>query len=151
MATDFQIRTYDPKRIIASFGETVISGYADGTFLTITRSGNLFDKRKGSDGSVDRINMNARDFAIELTLMQTSPTNDSLSTTANLDLELNNGVKPFVIKDLNGTTLFQTQAAWIEKDPDDEMGDSLGTRAWTFATGIATKFTGGNLTSLGTI
>lgn len=145
MATDLNVRTYDPKFIIATFGEVLFTGYADGTFITITRNGNLFDKRKGADGSVDRINMNASDFEVVITLMQTSLTNDGLSALALLDRVSNLGVKPLTITDLNGTTLFFARQAWIQADPNDEDGDTLGNREWTFGTGPAEKFTGGNL------
>ncbi len=145
MATDLVVRTYDPKLIIINFGEVIFTSFADGTFVTVTRNGNLFDKRKGADGSVDRINRNASDFEVAITLMQTSITNDLLSALALIDRTTNAGKRPLIIKDLNGTTLFFASQAWIQADPNDEEGDSLGTREWMFATGYAEKFTGGNL------
>lgn len=142
---DPNVRTYDPKKVIITFGSILFSGFADGSVVTITRSGNLFDKRKGADGSVDRINMNSNDFEVQVNLMQTSVTNDLLSAVAAADLLANTGINPLTVKDLSGTTLFFAAQAWIQKDPDDEFGDSLGTRQWTFGTGVASKFTGGNI------
>jgi len=143
--TDPAVRTYDPKKVIITFGAVLFSGYADGSIVTITRNGNLFDKRKGADGSVDRINMNSNDYEVQINLMQSSITNDLLSAIAIADLLANTGINPLTVKDLSGTTLFFAAQAWIQKDPDDEFGDSLGARQWTLATGIASKFTGGNL------
>lgn len=145
MPAFLDVKTYDPKNVIITFGPNIISGYAEGSFVTITRGGNLFEKRQGSDGSVDRINKNTRHYEVTITLMQTSPTNDILSAIALLDITTNTGKLPLTIKDVNGTTTFFAKQAWIQKDPDDEDGDSLGSREWVLATGIADKFTGGNI------
>lgn len=138
------VRTFDPKKVIITFGITVLTGYAEGTFVKISRSGDAFEKRKGSDGSVDRINKNAFDFKVSVTLMQTAPVNALLSALLAADQISNVGVLPLVVKDLNGVTLFTAAQAWIAKDPDTEFGDSLGNREWTFDTGAAAKLDGGN-------
>jgi len=145
MAADANVRTYDPKKVVVTWGAIIFSGFADGTFVQVARNGDVFEKRRGSDGSVDRINKNADDYSVTLTLMQTSITNDLLSSAMIADQLSNLGVFPLVVKDLRGTTLFFAAQAWIAKDPDDEHTDSLGNREWKIDTGIATKFTGGNL------
>ena len=145
MATNLAVLTYDPKKTVVTWGGVIVTGFADGSFISMTRSGDVFEKRKGADGSVDRINKNANDFTVQLTIMQTSPTNDALSALLLVDQSLNTSVLPLTVKDLSGTTLFFAPQAWIQKDPDDEFSDSLGSRQWTFATGIASKYTGGNL------
>lgn len=142
---DVNVRTYDPKRVVIAFGAIIFSGFADGTFITIAGNGDKFEKRKGSDGSVDRINKNSNDYSVTTTLMQSSLTNDALSAALIVDQLDNSGKAPLSVKDLNGTSLFFAAQAWIAKDPDDEEGDSLGNREWRIDTGIADKFTGGNL------
>ncbi len=89
--------------------------------------------------------MNASDFEVIVTLMQTSLTNDALSALVLTDRVSNTGIRPLTITDLNGTTLFFARQAWVQADPNDEDADSLGSREWTFGTGPAEKFTGGNL------
>jgi hypothetical protein len=145
MAADPNVRTYDPKLVIITFGPVIITGYAEGTFVTITQNGESFEKVRGSDGGVDRVNKNSADYAVAVTLRQTSLTNDALSVIAAADRLDNSGKKPLTVKDLNGTSLFFAEQAWIGKEPDDENSDSLGSREWRFDTGIASKFTGGNL------
>lgn len=139
------MRTYDPKLIVITFGAIIFTGFAEGTFVQVTRSGDIFEKQKGADGSIDRINKNAFDFRVTATLKQTSLTNDLLSAAMTADMLTNLGALPFLIKDLKGTTLFFAPQAWIAKDPDDEYGDSLGSREWQFDTGVAEKFTGGSI------
>lgn len=138
------VRTYDPKKVIITFGAVVLTGYAEGTFVTIARSGDLFEKTKGADGGVDRVNKNAFDYAVTATIRQTSPTNAVLSAIAAADQISNAGVLPLVVRDLNGTTLFTAAQAWIAKDPDDEFSDTISDREWRFDTGPAAKLTGGN-------
>ena len=145
MARDTQVRTYDPKQVVIVFGAVIFTGFAEGSFITITRSGDLFEKKKGSDGSVNRTNKNSFDFSVNATLQQTSITNDALSLIVQQDILSNNGIKPLTVKDLSGTTLFFAEQAWIKKDPDDEEADVAGSREWQFDTGYADKFTGGNL------
>jgi hypothetical protein len=146
MARDTNVRTFDPNKVIITWGPIIMTGFAEGTFMNITRSkGNLFDKSTGADGSVDRINKNATDFTITVTLKQTSLSNDLLSAAFLLDISLNTGKFPFVVKDLLGTTTFFAAQAWISKDPDPDFADALSTRAWTFDTGPGTNVHGGNI------
>ena len=145
MAADPIVRTYDPKLIVMAFGGVLITGYAAGTFVQVARNGDSFEKVKGADGGVDRVNRNASDFAVTITIKQTSITNDLLSAIFEQDRLTNTGKLPLTIKDLNGTALFSAPQAWIGKDPDDEYGESMSNRQWRFDTGIAAKFTGGNI------
>ena len=139
------VRTYDPKLVIVTFGAIPITGFAEGTFVSIAGNGDRFEKSKGADGTVDRVNKNANDYAVTITIKQTSLTNDLLSAVLNADLLSNTGKFPLTIKDLNGTALFFAPQAWIAKDPDDEYSDTLSSREWRIDTGPGTKFTGGNI------
>lgn len=141
---DLSVRSYDPKQIVIAFGPTVITGYAEGTFVKVARNGNAFEKSRGADGSVDRTNKNALDFTVTITLKQTSPVNAILSGLLLADQISNAGLLPLTIKDLGGATLFSAAQAYIAKDPDQEFGDSLSSREWTFETGIAANLIGGN-------
>lgn len=141
---DLTLRSYDPKDIKISFGATKLVGFAEGTFVKITRNGAAFEKSRGADGSVDRVNKNALDFTVTVTLKQTSPVNAILSGYMLADQVKNAGVLPLTIQDMGGATLFTAAQAYIAKDPDQEFGDSLSSREWTFETGIAANLVGGN-------
>ena len=141
---DLTVRTYDPAKIIVTFGPVIFTGYADGTFISVERNGNLFDKVRGADGGVDRVNRNAFDFGVTATLKQTSPTNDALSALVVADSLSNAGILPLMVKDLLGNTLFAAPQAWIAKEPTMENGKDLGNREWLFETGPAANFIGGN-------
>lgn len=138
------VATYDPARVTMSIGGVPVSGYAEGTFINVTRDGDAFTKKRGSAGDVERTNTNVFDFSIELTLMQTASFNAVLSAMLNTDQVTNGGVTNILIKDLNGTTLMDFPQAWIRKDADGSFGNDTTARTWTFDTGRAAGVLGGN-------
>lgn len=138
------VKTFDPKMVVITFGAIPISGYAEGTFVSVSRSGDAFAKSKGAGGDVERINRNQGDFEVTVTLQQTAAVNAELSAVLAADQVTNAGVFPLTIKDLLGNTLFFAPQAWIKKDPDWEDGDDLNSRAWVFDTGISANLVGGN-------
>jgi len=145
MTPDTKVRTYDPKFITMSFGPVIFSGFMDGSFVTIAKDGNNFDKKKGADGGTDRVNKNNNDYAVTFMLKQTSLTNDALSAVMIADQLDNSGIFPLIVKDLRGTTFFFAKSAWIAKDPDWDLSEEITGREWLLHTGIAEKFTGGNV------
>jgi hypothetical protein len=141
---DIGVKTYDPKMVVITFGAVPISGYAEGTFVRVNRSGDAFSKSKGAGGDIERVNRNQGDFEVSITLQQTSSSNTELSAILAADQATNAGVFPLTIKDMLGNTLFFAPQAWIRKDPEWEDGDDLNSREWTFDTGIAGNLVGGN-------
>lgn len=141
---DLTVRTYDPNQIIVTFMGVPLTGFAEGSFVKIKRNGDAFTKSKGADGSVDRVNNNAFDFEVGLTLKQTSPMNEYLSGLLAADQLSNAGTGPMTIMDNNGVTLFAAGQAWVKKDPDVEFSDKMSDREWTFDTGAAALLVGGN-------
>src|SRR5574344_200375 len=114
------VKTFDPKMVVITFGNITLSGYAEGTFVRVNRSGDAFAKSKGAGGDVERINRNQGDFEVSVTLQQTSSTNTELSAILAADQVTNAGVMPLTVKDLLGQTMFFAPQAWIRKDPEWE-------------------------------
>ena len=141
---DSTIRTYDPAEVQVIIGAVIGYGYADGTFIKIVRDGNAFEKKRGADGTIDRVNKNATDFSVEFTIKRTSPLNAILAGLLVADQASNAGVFPLTIKDGSGNSLFEAPQAWIEKDPDQEYSDSLGNNTWKFSTGPGVNLIAGN-------
>ena len=88
------VRTFDPKMVVITFGTTPISGYAEGTFVRVKRSGDAFTKSKGAGGDVERVNRNQGDFEVGITLQQTAPVNTELSAVLAADQVTDAGVFP---------------------------------------------------------
>lgn len=138
-------KTYDPGLVIVTFGSTIITGYADGTFVKASRNEDAFKTYVGADGTPARSRSRNRSGSIEITLSQTSPSNDALSASVLADELLGTGVSPCSIRDLNGTTLVVAPEAWVRKPADIEEGKEIGPRTWTIDTGRMEMLVGGNL------
>jgi len=52
------VRTFDPAQVVILLGGAPMSGFADGTFITIERETDTFQKESGADGVISRIKMN---------------------------------------------------------------------------------------------
>lgn len=144
MATDNKVRTFNPKKVIVTFGTHTVTAYLDGEFINVKRNGALFESRRGADGSKDRINKNANDFVVEITVLQTSITNDVFTEYSLADQASNSGILPLTITDLSGTTQFYAAEAWISEDPEMSDGNTLGERKWTLETGPGVLLHGSN-------
>lgn len=146
MGADLNVRTFDPKLVIVTFGTVIMSGYADGTFVSIEPGGPAFEMQQGADGSINRTNKNMNHYIVTVTLQQTSITNDALSVIHNADKLLNTGKLPLNVEDIGGTSVFFAGVAWIEGDPTQDDADTAGSREWKIQTGLAANVIGGNLT-----
>jgi len=138
------VRTYDPKQVAISIGGYPISGFADGTFIRVERDEAAFTKKVGCDGETSRAKTNNRAGTVTLTLMQTSSSNDALSSIALLDETSNAGVVPVLISDLSGRSTFFSANGWIEGPVAAEYGKELGEIEWKIAVADLDVFIGGN-------
>lgn len=139
------IKSYDPKKVIITVGGAPMSGFADGTFVTVSRLNDSFVSHAGADGEVSRAKSNDRRGEMTLTLAQTSLSNDVLSGIYNLDERANRGVVAISIKDLSGTTVFFSGSGWIRKPPDAPFGKEIDNREWVFDLADMDVFIGGVL------
>lgn len=137
-------KTYSPADVQVSIAGNPLQMFADGTFINITPDEDLFTKVTGADGITSRSKSSNRSFRVEVTLQQTSPSNDILSNYAALDEISNGGVFPIQIKDNLGRTLFSAPEAWVARFPDQEFSKEISNRGWMIDTGRADVFIGGN-------
>ena len=145
MPSDKITKTYDPDKVIITFGGIPIGGYADGSFAKITANSDLFTTKVGADGEIARTRKHNGTYGIDITLMQTSPSNSHLTVIENIDRATGMGIRPLSITDLSGGSLHFWPEAWISKDPDADYGAEVGDRAWHFETGqVATNLINGD-------
>jgi len=137
------VKTYDPKGVVVTVGGIPISGYADGTFINISRQNDAYSSVAGADGEVSRAKSNDKRGELVLTLLQTSLSNDVLSGIAQLDERSNSGVVPIMVKDMSGLTTFFSGSGWIRKVPDSEFGKEISNREWAFELAEMDVFVGG--------
>lgn len=140
-------RTFDPKKVIVTFGGAQISGYADGTFISIERNSDTFETVSGADGAVSRAKINDKTGTLTLTLKQTSPSNAILSALHKVDEDTGNGVVPCTIKDLSGDTEHISAFAWVQKPATWEAGKTINNTPWVIALAEYEPNIGGNFPS----
>jgi hypothetical protein len=136
------ILTYDPKLVNATLGGIVILGYADGKFIEIERNTDTFELTVGASGETARTQSNNRGAKATFTLLQSSISNDNLSSLAQLDELTAAGVGAFSVGD-SGTTYVHAPNAWIKKFPKIERGKELSTVEWVIECDSLDVFAGG--------
>jgi hypothetical protein len=121
-----------------------LSGFADGTFLSISKANPVYTTRESSDGAISRTYKNSQVYNLSLTLHQASESNQILSYMSKLDELTQMGKFPFLVKDNLGSTLFFSLTSWIETMPDSSFSTSIETREWVIKCSQATFNLGGN-------
>lgn len=140
--------TYDPKMVITTFKGVIITGYADGTFLTVERTADMFSQVVGAQGETSRAKSNNRSGTAKLHLKQTSPSNDVLSAIALLDENGGLGVGPFMVRDTLGTTLIMSPQAYLKKYAHAEYSKDIVNREWFIYLTDVNVYVGGNIPTL---
>jgi hypothetical protein len=126
------IGTFDVNKFIVVFGAFSIEGYAKDSMIDVAFKENRINSDQGVDGEVTRVITGKKLATITIKLMQSSLSNDMLSSIFNADT-LGNIPLPLIIKDLKGTTVFSAVAAWIEKYSDCTFGSDAQIREWSIA------------------
>ena len=137
------VKNYDPAEVTMIIGGHIISGYADGTFLSIARNNDAFTRVAGADGEGTRAKSNDRSGTFTFTLMQSSQSNDILSGFASADDINNGGTFPVLIKDGNGTSRYAGEICWVQKVADSAFGKEAESREWIVETNELVPFVGG--------
>ena len=137
MASDSLLGNYSPESmvIIISKGDFVhtVNGYADGTFLNISRITPASELYVGSGLDTGRVKRRNKASTITLTLMQHATTNAVLQALQRADEEDdvgNNWVFSITIKDLSGTGAWSSNQAFIATNPDTTFSNTTETRDW---------------------
>ena len=140
------LRTYDPSQVIIVFSGIPISGFADGSFLTVEQNEDSFVLQVGTDGEGTRSKTNNRSGRVTFTLMQSSLANDLLQAQHTLDLlsPSGDGIGPLLIKDNSGRSLFSAEKAWIVRAPTGEFGREATSREWIVESDDLNQSHGGN-------
>lgn len=139
-------KVYNPKEVVIVFGPIIVTGFADGTFLSVDFNEDAYSLQVGTDGEGTRSRTNNESATVTFTTMQSSDTNDLLSALHQVDKNTpgGDGIVPLLIKDLQGSSLYAAETAWIKKAPTSEFGREAGPREWTIETDKLVAFIGSN-------
>lgn len=113
--------TYNPKQVLISLGAHAVTGYSDGTFVSIEASGDGITKKTGCDGEVVR-SIDPDDSAkMTLTVLQSSSSVAFAQAQYDKDRATGEGTFPVMVKDLKGGLLFSAADGWVVKPPTREF------------------------------
>ena len=135
--SDSLLGNYSPESmvIVISKGDFVhtINGYADGTFLNISRITPASELYIGADLSAARVKRRNKASTITLTLMQHAASNAVMQALQRADEDDDTGSKwvfSITIKDLSGTGVWSSNQAFIATNPDTSFSTTTETRDW---------------------
>lgn len=138
--------TYSPSDVSINVALVhTVTGYPyDNTFIRITQPEPSFSYKRSMDGDIARLARNTDFFFVEITLAQTSTSNDFFQAMFNLDRATLRGKFPVYIKDHKGNSTFFAASCWITQTPDVEYSGGMGTRTWTIHCAQGQNYVGGN-------
>lgn len=129
---------------ISIAGLHTVTGVADGTFVNITKDVEPFETERAMDGSIQRIYKHDEGYKLDITLAQSSPSNNIFSALYNMDVATQMGKFPVFVTDTKGSTKFFALTAWVDRIPNVSFSNQLETRTWTLSCAQATITVGGN-------
>ena len=126
--------TYDPAQVIITVGGTIVTGFADGDFITAKYDEDRYNAKAGADGEVGRTKNASRLGTIEIVLASTSLANTELSALFNLSLlgGIDNPI-PVGVADLSGRGLVVASKCWLKTAPDFVRGKEITENTWVLA------------------
>lgn len=140
------VRDYDPGAVTLTWDGLLITGFAEGSFITWEADADTFSKVTGSQGDVTRVRSRNRSSRVTFRLQQTSPINDVLSQRHIEDRAGLPRKGSLLLKDELGTTSIAAENAWIVRAPSVEFSDADAGREWMLDLGETVPLVGGSVT-----
>lgn len=139
-----QLATYMPEEVTILLAGIPVSGFIQGSFISVDKDVKPFTSKRTADGTVSRMYNNDQTYTITLTLYSGSDSNQLLTRLWQLDEITQRGKFPLMIKDRSGSDLFFSTTTWIEGIPSLVKSNQYEPRAWTLRSSSAVINIGGN-------
>lgn len=137
-----KVFTYNPREVLLTFGGYTITGWQS---ITITRSVDAFKPIRGIRGKHTRVRNADTSCTITIPLLQTSMGNDVLSRIHELDIANGTGRITLTLKDIKGTSVFNSTEAYILGYPEVVYSGEFEYRQWRLFCQTTSSYTvGGN-------
>jgi hypothetical protein len=138
------IKTFDPANYSLIIGPHIVEGFADGEFMNLSFQDDDWEHVSGADGEEMRVKKNDLRAELTMTLLQSSASNDYLSTLRSTDQASGAGVVPMLLKDNNGNSVAESIGCWVKRAPDMANSKSPSNREWVLQVYRCNVFIGGN-------
>lgn len=140
------VELYDPNlyTLVVAGIPIPAKGYADGEFIKVEKDADAFTDTAGTDGSVTRSRQHDKRATCTFTTMAKAEINAVLSTLHISDLNSDNGagIGPFLLKDRNGLSVYESETCWISRMPDPTLDRNVSARAWKIRIAELNSFEG---------
>lgn len=125
------VKSYSSKKVIVIVNGTALSGFVDGSFVTVERETDSFTKTVGTDGEVARNTVSNKTGSVTFTLMQTSDYNSVLSSILKRSENGDDvGVFNVEVKDTLNNATYTGSGCWIRRAPNAEYANEVGGFEW---------------------
>lgn len=148
MAFNNYMTTYDPKDVILLVGGYQITGFTEGTGISVNREANLIEKKVGINGKFS-LSKNRNDTGtMTVSLQATSEDNGVIETWVFAAKQQGAPVVlPILLTDPAGAIIAST-VGWIEVQADFSVEEGVSDREWTIGLGDVSTFPA---TAVGTV
>lgn len=137
--------TYSPEDVTITIGGFYsIQGIPEGTFVSVKKDYPSMTLTRSTDGVGARTKVINSSYTIELTLMASSASNDTLTRLWQWDELTNVGKFPLLVKDTRGSGYFFSAETWIEETPDLTYSETVGSYTWILRSNKGAIHIGGN-------
>ncbi len=130
-----KVSTYNPRKVTCAFGNHIVSGFADDSFITIEHAGDGTSYVVGADGEIARSIDPSKLYTVKISLLQGSPTNAFLQKKYDRDSQEGDGTFSLTISDLLGKEKFVGATAWVTKPATWTRGKQQNMREWEVVVG----------------
>lgn len=121
--------TFDPGKLLVTFGVLILKGWAEGDMVTIEKLGPGDRLVVGSGGETARVRSRDKSYRVKCRLLDTSPINDALSLLVTV---ANNPELPLSCTDPDRPRTFICPDAFIEDKPGVTYSNNVAVREWAF-------------------
>lgn len=137
-------KKYSVKDYSIVFAGQFLSGFGPDDFFEVAFNGEGFSQTVGVDGEV-AVNQDADESAtVTVNLLQTSSSNEFLSTIYQSAREGGQLQHDLLIRDSNGKSVYTSADAVVKRVPDTSRGKEAGVNAWQILCGHLKPFEGGS-------
>lgn len=142
MANGFTVNSFSPKDVQLIVAGYVITGWER---ITITRRVKGFTPIPGIRGKNTRVVSQDTSSTIAVPILQTSQSNEVLSSIHEQDLDKKTGRLPITLKDISGNSIFSSDEGYITGFPSVTYSGGFEYRTWEiFLQRTSSYIIGGN-------
>jgi len=124
------MKSYSPGEISVIVDGQIISGFAEGTFISVARDEDSSTFVPSATGGGSRTKNANKSGKFTFTLQQTSESNQALSDLLKADEDGDNILVPVLVRDNSGSDLHKAEQVYIVKYPQADYAKELSNREW---------------------